>query len=53
MEIIRSGYSIAGQRLFCEHKNEQFRVISRWQTFHRTPDIHEALAIFEGLCLED
>lgn len=27
-------------------------VRSRWQKFHATPDIHEALAVFEGLCLE-
>lgn len=53
METIRSNYSIEGVRLFCLTRGAEFEVSSRWQTFHRSTDIHEALAVFEGLCFED
>ena len=53
MSIIRSGFAIEGVRLFCEEsKTSNFDVVSRWQRFHRCTDIHEALAVLEGLCLE-
>lgn len=53
MTTIRSGFSIAGVRLVCDEVGNQFLVQSRWQRFHKTDDIHEALAVFEGLCLEE
>lgn len=53
METIRTGYCIAGTRMLCQYGNDRFVVQSRWQVFHRTADIHEALAVFEGLCLEE
>lgn len=54
MGTIRSGFPVEGPRLFCEEvAGGGFEVISRWQTFHKTRDIHEALAVFEGLCLEE
>jgi len=52
LENIRSSFSAGGVRLFCEAIGGQFVVYSRWQQFHRTEDIHEALAVFEGLCFE-
>lgn len=53
MPTIRSGFSINGTRMFCEEVSDGFEVVSRYQRFHKTKDIHEALAVFEGLCLED
>ena len=49
-EIIRSGFPIEGPRLFCEFNGRFFLVQSRFQRYHKTPDIHEALVVFEGLC---
>ena len=53
MVTIRSGFSCEGPRLFCEETEGGFEVISRYQRFHKTADIYEALVVFEGLCLED
>lgn len=53
MPTIRSGFSIEGVRLECNEQGAAFVVQSRWQRFHRTADIHEALVVFEGLCLEE
>ena len=53
MATIRSGFCIEGTRLFCEESEGSFLIASRWQRFHKTGDVHEALAVFEGLCLED
>lgn len=53
METIRSSYSIEGVKLFCNYINGVFVVESRWQRFHSTADINEALAVFEGLCMEE
>lgn len=53
MEIIRSGFSVEGVRLMCECRDGSFIVESRWQSFHASRCIHEALVVFEGLCLED
>jgi hypothetical protein len=54
MSVIRSSYSVCGTYLECaEQKDGRFFVQSRWDIFHRTSDIHEALAVFEGLCFED
>lgn len=50
---IRSGFSLEGVRLTCDQIGDVFVVQSRWQRFHKTPDIHEALVVFEGLCLEE
>ena len=54
---IRSSYTIDGVRLFCDAidsaQRTVFEVRSRWQWFHRSASIHEALAVFEGLCFED
>lgn len=53
LETIRSGFSVEGVRLSCDHFEGRFFVQSRWQVFHRTKNIDEALMVFEGLCLED
>lgn len=53
MEVIRSGFCIEGVRLFCHQEGGVFVVSSRWQRFHSVSDIHEALLVFEGLCLEE
>lgn len=50
---IRSSFSLEGVRLTCDRIGDSFVVQSRWQRFHKTPDIHEALVVFEGLCLEE
>lgn len=53
MTTIRSSFTPGGVRMFCEDSDGVFNVQTRWQRLHRTADIHEALAVFEGLCLED
>lgn len=50
---IRSGFPVEGPRLFVEEMdNGVFEVASRWQRFHKTDNLDEALVVFEGLCLE-
>ncbi len=54
MSTLRSGYAINGQRMFCDERPDgKFQVASRYQRFHKTADLDEALVVFEGLCLEE
>lgn len=52
MGTIRSGFPVEGPRLFCDEIEDGFEVVSRYQRFHKCRDLYEALAVFEGLCLE-
>lgn len=51
--VIRSSIGVCGTRIYCEATPTGYDVYIRWAKIHRTDDIDEALAVFEGLCLHD